>query len=260
MSDKENNLININHLIGFGSIDATYNFFSIEENMDYTVKGQDLYEKDKRYYEFLINKYDNKNNYYSVTLEDYFSAGIESKEDYESRINNKYSNLYDIICHIYNYLKEKNKNEVKKTDLGKKDINLLLGNYFPLGKKGTSYCKYPTCINELFGIYCLEQFKEKVEEERKKIFTNFFSTNFFNNKKKYIFTFGMDQCDYKKFFEDNLDVTFLESKGIEFPNNNSRKCNVYWHARKDGTEIYCFYHPSRYLKIEQIKNLFPLKK
>lgn len=245
---SENNDIKIlNNYIGFGRIDAKYNFFAIEENI-----GND--NSVIEYYEFLLNKYND--TYYSVTLEnleeEFYKNSKKENEyiAYKNRANN--NSLYSCISLIYNSFNKETK--IKNEELGSDKYNLLFGNFYPIGKPNTSECEYPSKLQEKFNIKCIREYDNLYKDDRINIFRDYINKLKNSSEDKFVFTFGFTQIDYKEFFEKTLNIK-LELK--HFFEDKSKKNNNYWEGKINRLNIQCFYHTGKgHLKIEFLKKIF----
>lgn len=264
MNNKQNNIIAINNFIGYGKLNAKFNFFAIEENAgDENKMTPEEKKDDKLLQEIIISLYSDRP--YTIITEQLINAMGPDKRGWLDRINKnaEKNNLYTCVTAIYNYFNPDKK--IKNIDIGYSNIDLLFGNFFPIGKINTSTIEYSQLIRNLYPVKDFNEYNKYYKSEREKIFTQFLCGHILNsNYEKYLFTFGYKQIDYYNYLNRILD-NHLKKQGKEKITDYkfslmARNQDRYFYIKINNTHIYSFFHTGNgWLNINQINKLIDRK-
>jgi len=259
----------LNNFIGYGSLEAEYVFFGLEEKYE---EQSDKFEL-KLFTEILDvseKKFSqSKHPYYSLEDDDFneLYADESIKRLFECRSNgNKY---YQMILGYYkafiaskaldlaDYIKG-----LKPCNLGSKDIpELLIGNVFPVPQKSHDTYRIPELYMTLFK----EDIKRlnndpQLLSERIQLILGFLNTRLKNSIKRKVIIFGEKDRLYQD-FRKHASWTDLNSEHIKYfdvKKNASDWRNSFFFANTECYNVAFCNHPISGLSYENVEKVFAL--
>ena len=213
----------LGHCYGYGSENAKYFFFGLEEK-------EVLESSESKRYLAYVKKFEKTNNFYYLSNEEIYALCPECQNEDMKQTNR----LYPMYKHIYETISE---DSVELTEIGSSHKPILIGNLFPFEKKETNFS------------YKKEEeswWKSNLEDRVKSIINLLIE----KAEKNYVFCFGKI-FEYCYHFNKIGNLDLGKPKGFS---QYAHRSNIYF--KHPELNLYLLRHPSKgWLTKKQINEI-----